>query len=355
MKKIILTGGGTAGHVTPNIALFSRLRQSGYSIAYIGGKNGMEKELVESQNVTYFGISTGKLRRYFDLKNFTDIFRVAKGVSDALKIIRSERPNVIFSKGGFVSVPVVLAAYICKVPVIIHESDITPGLANKISIPFASAVCVSFPETIHKIPKGKGIITGTPIRHTLFNGSLEKGLELCGLSCIKPIILVIGGSSGSKAINDCVRKALPKLLKSYQVIHICGKGFLDDSIHEQGYVQFEYVKNELKHLFAIADIVVSRSGANSIYEFLSLKKPNLLIPLSGKVSRGDQVANAKSFEEQGFSKVLLEEKLTPEELYIQIIDLYNNRQTYAANMSGSSLTDGVVEVMKVINHYTVML
>ncbi len=352
MKKIILTGGGTAGHVTPNIALLPNLKLEGYKPVYIGDKNGMERELIENQNIPYFGISTGKLRRYFDLKNLTDAFKVVVGIKEAIKIIKREKPNVVFSKGGFVSVPVVIGAYVCKVPVVLHESDISPGLANKISIPFAAAICASFPETLNKLPKDKAIMTGAPIRQFLFNGNAELGLSACGFNSLKPVILVMGGSTGSVKINACLKEALEQLLKSYQIIHICGKGNISKDLNYEGYKQFEYVKNGLENLFAASDVVVSRSGANSIFEFLALKKPNLLIPLSGKVSRGDQILNAESFEKQGFSKVLFEEKLNSKELILQVIDLYNNRHAYIKAMTESNLNNGVTEVINVIKNYS---
>ena len=293
MKKIILTGGGTAGHVTPNLALIPSLKELGYEIHYIGSYQGMEKKLIEDAGIDYHGISSGKLRRYFDLKNFSDPFRVLKGYGEALKLMKKYKPDVVFSKGGFVAVPVVLAAKHYKVPAIIHESDMTPGLANKICIPSAKTICCNFPETLNYLPKDKAILTGSPIRKELLEGDRLTGLQYAHLSANKPVILVIGGSLGSITVNSAVRKVLPKLLNRYQVIHICGKGNLDESlINLDGYKQYEYVDTPLKHFFAAADIVVSRAGANSICEILALRKPNVLIPLSAAASRGDQILNA---------------------------------------------------------------
>ena len=224
MKRIILTGGGTAGHVTPNIALIPKLRELGYDIQYIGSYNGIEKELIEPFGIPYHGISSGKLRRYFSLQNFTDPFRVIKGFGEARKLIKSLKPDVIFSKGGFVSVPVVLAGKRCKVPVIIHESDMTPGLANKLAIPSAVKVCCNFPETLDALPEGKAVLTGSPIRQELLTGDKDAARKMCGFTDEKPVILVIGGSLGAVAVNEAVRAALPELLKQFQIIHLCGKG-----------------------------------------------------------------------------------------------------------------------------------
>ena len=315
MKKIILTGGGTAGHVTPNLALLPALKEAGYEIRYIGSYQGIERKLIENAGVPYDGISSGKLRRYFDLKNFSDPFRVLKGYGEALRLMKRYRPDVVFSKGGFVAVPVVLAAKHYKIPVIIHESDMTPGLANKICIPSAAKVCCNFPETLKYLPEDKAVLTGSPIREELLKGDRLAGLSYAHLSADKPVLLVIGGSLGSVAVNTAVRNILPRLLDSFQIIHICGKGNLDESlIGIHGYVQYEYVDAPLKHLFAAADIVISRAGANSICELLALRKPNLLIPLSAAASRGDQILNANSFSKQGFSMVLEEEAITDDAL-----------------------------------------
>ena len=305
IKIIVLTGGGTAGHVTPNIALLPRLKELGYEISYIGSYDGIEKRLITDFDIPYYGIATGKFRRYLDVKNLTDPFRVIKGFVEARKYLKKIRPDVIFSKGGFVSVPVVQAAATLKIPCIIHESDMTPGLANKICIPSARKVCCNFPETVAMLPKDKAVLTGSPIRTELAKGDKLAALDMCGFTANKPIILVIGGSLGAASVNKAVRDALPRLLEDFQVAHICGKEKMDNMLlHTEGYVQFEYVKAELKDLFAMADVVISRAGANSICELLALKKPNLLVPLSAANSRGDQILNAKSFESQGFSMVV---------------------------------------------------
>ena len=349
MKKIILTGGGTAGHVTPNLALLPALRDEDFEIHYIGSYNGIERRLIEAASIPYDGISSGKLRRYFDLKNFSDPFRVLKGYGEARKLIKKYKPDVLFSKGGFVSVPVVLAAKHFKIPAIIHESDMTPGLANKICIPSAAKVCCNFPETLKYLPEDKAVLTGSPIREELLHGDRLAGLQYAHLSADRPVILIIGGSLGSVTVNQAVRSILPQLLKTYQVIHICGKGNLDESlIGTEGYVQYEYVYSPLKHLFAAGDVVISRAGANSICELLALRKPNLLIPLSAAASRGDQILNAKSFAKQGFSYVIEEEKLTDQTLLDAVREVYADREKYIHTMSESGQMDSIGTILKLI-------
>lgn len=351
MKKILLTGGGTAGHVTPNIALLPRLRELGYEISYMGSYDGIEKKLIEEFNVPYYGISSGKLRRYFDPKNFSDPFKVLKGYGEACRLIKKLKPDVLFSKGGFVSVPVVLAAKRYKVPAIIHESDMTPGLANKICIPCATKVCCNFPETLSHLPEGKAVLTGSPIRQELLAGNRLAALQFTGLSANKPVIMIMGGSLGAAAVNDAVRRILPELLKDFQVVHLCGKGKLDESLaNTPGYVQYEYIKGELKDLFALCDVVISRAGANAICELLALRKPSLLIPLSAAASRGDQILNARSFEKQGFSMVMEEEEITDEKLLAAVRSLYENRAGFVSTMEQSSQTDSIETIIGLIEH-----
>lgn len=351
--KIIMTGGGSAGHVTPNLALIPKLREIGYDIQYIGTKDGIERKIIEEHNIKYHPISGGKLRRYFDIKNFSDPFRVIKGIFEAKKIIKEEKPDVVFSKGGFVAVPVVLGAFLNKVPVIAHESDITPGLANKISIPYCSKICVTFPEALNNIKNGKGVLTGTPIREEILKGSRIKGLKICGFSESKPLILIIGGSLGSVKINEAVRGILDKLLQNFNIVHICGRNNIDKSLKDKkGYKQYEYVNEELPHLMQAADLVISRAGANSIFEFLALKKPNLLIPLSKNSSRGDQILNAASFEKSGYSMVLQEEELNEETLKGKIEELYVKKDEYIRNMNKSSINNGVDKIIEVIKENT---
>lgn len=350
-KKIVLTGGGTAGHVTPNMALIPKLRELQYEIAYMGSYDGIEKKLMEDFNIPYFGIATGKFRRYFDPKNFSDPFRVLKGMREARKYLKEIKPDVIFSKGGFVSVPVVRAAYSLGIPCIIHESDMTPGLANKLCIPVAKKVCCNFPETFSMLPANKAVLTGSPIRKELAMGSKEVGYRLCGFDASKPVIMVVGGSLGSAAINQAVRDVLPELLKDFQVVHLCGKEKMDNLLlTTSGYKQFEYVRSEMKDLFAMADLVISRAGANAISELLALKKPNILIPLPSSSSRGDQIMNAKSFESQGFSIVIDEDDLTNKLLLEKIQELYFNRFTYIEAMSKSNQRDAIGTIIGLIEN-----
>lgn len=349
-KKIVLTGGGTAGHVTPNIALLPSLKAAGYEIWYIGSYNGIEERLIKEQNIPYYGIDSGKLRRYFDWKNFSDPLRVIHGYAQAKKILSRLKPDVVFSKGGFVSVPVVRAASALHIRTIIHESDMTPGLANRLAIPAADKVCCSFPETLKYLPEGKAVLSGSPIRQELLTGERGKALELLHWeNSSKPTLLVIGGSQGSVAINNALRSDLDELLKEFRIIHLCGKGNLDPSLEgREGYVQFEYIQDELKDLFALADLVLSRAGANSICELLALRKPNLLIPLSAAASRGDQILNADSYKKQGYSMVLKEEDLTPESLLSALRQLNADRETYRAAMEKSSQSSAIDIIMGLI-------
>lgn len=349
-KKILFTGGGTAGHVIVNLALIPIFREEGWQIDYIGSEDGIERKLIgQLEDVTYHPISTGKLRRYMSIENFKDPFKVLKGIFQSWRIIGKEKPAVIFSKGGFVSVPVVVAAKFRGTPTIIHESDITPGLANKIATPFVNRLLTTFKETSQYVPEKKTTYVGAVIREELFTGSAERGLAFTGLTNSKPVLLIMGGSGGSQKINAVVRASLEAILPTFQVIHICGAGNLDETIHEVGYVQYEYVSDELKDIFAITDFVVSRAGANAIFEFLALDIPMLLIPLSLASSRGDQIDNAKSFANSGYANVLEEERLS-KETFIKAIDqlkedqpiLVKQMQAYESDTS----RDHVIKIIK---------
>lgn len=350
MKKIVFTGGGTAGHVMPNIALFGKLREEGWSIEYIGSRGGIERELITALgDVPYHGISTGKLRRYFDWNNVKDPFRVMKGVWQSYRLIRRIKPALVFSKGGFVSVPVVLASRLCGVPAIIHESDLTPGLANRLAVPFATTVCATFPETMAHLPGGKAVLTGSPVREELLSGDAAAGRRLCGFSPARPVVLVMGGSQGSRVINETLRGRLDELLKRVQIVHICGKGNADPALEgKAGYRQFEFVDRELADLLAMADAAVSRAGANAIFELLAVEKPMLLIPLSKKASRGDQLQNAASFRKRGFCLVLQEEALTGETLVRSVHDLLNQREAMRARMRDAAKETGNEAILALI-------
>jgi len=354
LRKIVLTGGGTAGHVTPNMALIPYLREKGFEIHYIGSRDGIERELISQiPNVIYHPISSGKLRRYFSLKNFTDPFRVISGFSQALRLMKLIKPDLVFSKGGFVAVPVVAAAYFSKVPVVCHESDITPGLANKLSVPFASRVCVTFPDVLKHIKEPKGVYTGSPIRSDLFNGDKERARRMLGFDN-KPVLLVMGGSLGSQAINKVLRESLANLMPVFNIIHICGKGNIAQELTEKngfpkGYAQFEFVSRELPDFFALADFVLSRAGSNSIHEFLALKKPMLLIPLPLSASRGDQILNAKSFAERGFAIMLEQEKLNSSSLVKAIMQLKKDAPQMIKAMEAEKNANGTEAILKIIS------
>jgi UDP-N-acetylglucosamine--N-acetylmuramyl-(pentapeptide) pyrophosphoryl-undecaprenol N-acetylglucosamine transferase len=353
MKTIVFTGGGSAGHVTPNLALMARLQQLGWNIHYIGSATGIEKDIIQQEHIPFHSISSGKLRRYFDLKNFKDPFKVLKGVYDSYQLLRTIKPAIVFSKGGFVSVPVVLSSRMRRIPSIIHESDITPGLANKLSIPFATKVCITFPETMPLIQGRKAVLTGVPIREKMKHGNRIKGLQICGFHSDKPVIMVMGGSLGSQVINKAVRDSLQDLLSRYQIVHICGKGNIaGELISTRGYKQFEYVSDELPDLIAVADLVVSRAGSTSIYEFLALGKPMLLIPLTKQASRGDQLLNAESFEKSGYALVLFEEALTKDSLIANVDSLYDNRERYKVAMSTQNGNDAVEAIIHLIETYS---
>lgn len=349
-KRIIFTGGGTAGHVMVNLALIPYFLESGWQVSYIGSEDGIEKELIESiDNVTYYPIATGKLRRYMSIENFKDPFKVLKGIMQAWRIIGQVKPSIIFSKGGFVSVPVVLAAKLRRVPTIIHESDVTPGLANKISIPFTKQVLTTFPETVKYLPENKTTYVGAVVREQLFQGNKVAGFRLTKLDESKPVLLVMGGSAGSQKINTVVRKSLDRLLEDFHIVHVCGRDAVDPSLDMPGYVQFEYIDQDLKHIFAITDLVVSRAGANAIFEFLSLRIPMLLIPLSLAASRGDQIDNARSFAKQNYALVLEEEQLNKTTLPDYVNKLRNNASIYLDNMgkySRKKSRDQVIEIIK---------
>ncbi|WP_301552032.1 undecaprenyldiphospho-muramoylpentapeptide beta-N-acetylglucosaminyltransferase [Guptibacillus hwajinpoensis] len=350
-KKILFTGGGSAGHVTVNLALIPRFLKDDWDIHYIGSENGIERQLIEPlKGVTYHHVSTGKLRRYFDWNNFKDPFKVIKGVGEAFSIIKREKPSVIFSKGGFVSVPVVIAGKMNSVPVIIHESDLTPGLANKVAIPFASKVCTTFPETVKHLPENKAEYIGAVVRDELKSGNRAKGLSFSGFTGSKPVMLIMGGSLGAKRINEAVRNQLDELLKTFDILHLTGKGQVDSTINMNGYKQFEYVTDELPDLLATADLIISRAGSNSIFEFLALKKPMLLIPLSRAASRGDQILNAQSFEKSGYANVLLEEDLTEESFMKSVRETYQNRGTYIHSMEQDNAGDQANKIEALIKN-----
>ena len=355
MTRIVFTGGGTAGHVTPNIALMDALKQKNPSceIHYIGSPNGVEKAMISALHVPYHAVRSGKLRRYISFKNLLDPFNLVVGIVQSAILLRHLKPSLVFSKGGFVAFPVVVGAWINRIPVIAHESDMTPGLANRLSYPFVNKICVTF-AAAKKCFKNqdKVDVTGTPIRAELLQGDKAKGLTLCGFDDIKPCLLVIGGSLGSRALNAAVRAALQELSQKFQVIHLCGKGNVDNSLlNYPGYFQIEYANQELADFFAATDVVVSRSGANALYEFLVLNLPHVLVPLSLQSSRGDQIQNARYFEKEGVSTVIDELTLTPEILTHAVNDVYTNRTSIRSKIKAlgvGSATDVILS--KIISY-----
>lgn len=354
-RTILLTGGGTAGHVSLNQALIPELKNMNYNVEYIGSKDGIENEIISDAfpDVKYHAISSGKLRRYFSMKNFTDPLRVGAGLMQALNIIRKTKPAAIFSKGGFVSVPVAMAGKLMSVPVIIHESDVTPGLANKIAMPFADHIFTVFKETMKYVPAEKSTCTGSVIRSELMDGSAAKGKEICSFENDMPVLMVMGGSQGSAVINDAIRANLAELSGQFNIIHLCGKGNFDEALREkENYCQFEYVTDELSHLLHMTDFVVSRAGSNSIFEFLALKKPMLLIPLSKLKSRGDQLLNAELFRRQGFAHVIEEEDLTPESFMKAMDQLRADEELLVENMSVAEPPKTAYEMAKLVAAHT---
>ncbi|HHW6845911.1 TPA: undecaprenyldiphospho-muramoylpentapeptide beta-N-acetylglucosaminyltransferase [Staphylococcus aureus] len=352
MTKIAFTGGGTVGHVSVNLSLIPTALSQGYEALYIGSKNGIEREMIESQlpEIKYYPISSGKLRRYISLENAKDVFKVLKGILDARKVLKKEKPDLLFSKGGFVSVPVVIAAKSLNIPTIIHESDLTPGLANKIALKFAKKIYTTFEETLNYLPKEKAVFIGATIREDLKNGNAHNGYQLTGFNENKKVLLVMGGSLGSKKLNSIIRENLDALLQQYQVIHLTGKGLKDAQVKKSGYIQYEFVKEDLTDLLAITDTVISRAGSNAIYEFLTLRIPMLLVPLGLDQSRGDQIDNANHFADKGYAKAIDEEQLTAQILLQELNEMeqertriINNMKSYEQSYTKEALFDKMIK------------
>lgn len=347
-RTVVLTGGGTAGHVMPNLAVIPKLTEMGFSVEYIGTKDGMEREIIANTGLPYHIISAGKLRRYLSFKNMTDMMRVLKGICQARSILKRIKPAAVFSKGGFVGMPVVFAASKLKIPVVLHESDFTPGLANRLCMPHSDKICVAFEPTLKHVPEGKGVHTGLPVRAALLHGDRAKGMALCGFKGEKPVLLIMGGSLGAKAVNDALDEAMPRLVERFDVAHIRGRNNMLDCCEGGGYKQFSFVDAELSDLYAAADIMISRAGATAVFEILALGMPALLIPLTKASSRGDQILNAEYFRDKGFSLVLEQETMTPETILDAVSELYAQRETLRAAMKREAVSDAAQRVAEVI-------
>jgi UDP-N-acetylglucosamine--N-acetylmuramyl-(pentapeptide) pyrophosphoryl-undecaprenol N-acetylglucosamine transferase len=340
--KILFTGGGTAGHVTPNVALIEKFREEDWECIYVGSKHGIEKDIIAKLGIPYHGIASGKLRRYFDWKNFTDPFLILFGVFQSLVICLRVRPDVVFSKGGFVAVPIVFAAWLFRIPIICHESDVTPGLANRLCFPFASKICVNFSETKQYVAAEKVILTGTPIRRSLVEGSADRGRRYLAISSDKPVLLIFGGSLGARVINSQVRSVIGPLSEKFIVVHVVGAGNVDDSLKAgKDYIQTEYLMDEFGDVLASADLVIARAGANSIYELLVTRKPHILIPLSAKASRGDQLINARTFARAGYSHVIEEDELNDDTFLKKVDEVFTNRKAIAEQLVKYEIPDSV--------------
>ena len=349
--RILFTGGGTAGHVTPNVNLIEHYLARDWLVCYVGSGNPVEWRIIEPLGIRYLSVCTGKLRRYFSWQNFTDPIRLLLGCLQSLVILLRWRPCLVFSKGGFVAVPVVVAAWLLRIPVVTHESDVTPGLATRLVAPLVSRICVSFPETRRYLPGRSVAVTGTPVRDLIRQGDAVRGRQFLGLDQTGlPVLLVFGGSSGSSALNQAVIESLPRLVTRFAVVHICGRGkVLQADLRSGTYLPFEYVDAAFGDVLAAASLAVSRAGANSLYELLFRCLPHLLIPLPGTASRGDQLVNARIFVEKGFSACLDESELDGDSLVEEILQVDRDRQSYIDAMSSAAGIDGTANVIEVIN------
>ncbi len=362
---LALTGGGTAGHVWPHFALFDSpagplkkaWNEGQLRVVYFGSQEGMERSLVETvmgSAWTYVPVQTGKLRRYFSLKNFVDPFRIVVGFAQALLALRREKVGVLFSKGGFVSAPVVWAAWVLRIPVVIHESDVTPALATRLTLPFARWVLTAFPGTQKYLPSSvrpRLRNTGLPLRASLFSSQRSVALQHFGISSEKPVLLVFGGSLGARALNRAVEAAHVSLLEHFEVLHIVGKGKADDVDLPRdlaGYHQFEFLGEDMKHAYAAADLALCRAGASTLFELAAARIPMVLVPLGLDQSRGDQIVNAKIFSEQGWACVLPEKELQPETLVRTCREMLAEKDVWKARLDSAPGLDASVQVSELI-------
>ncbi|MBE7081935.1 MAG: undecaprenyldiphospho-muramoylpentapeptide beta-N-acetylglucosaminyltransferase [Clostridiales bacterium] len=345
MAKIILTGGGTAGHVTPHLAILPYIKKDFDSIYYIGSENGIEKNIIKQASIPYYSVPCAKLNRSFTFKNFTIPIKLISGYIKAGKILDMIKPDIIFSKGGYVAVPIILAAKKRKIPIIAHESDYSIGLANKLTAKYCKKVLTSFKDTAKSLKNGEFV--GPPIRKNLLSTKPNESLEFFGFTGNKPILLITGGSQGAMAINTAIRNSLENLLPKFDIIHICGKGNLSKDIKNKGYFQTEYLNN-IEIAFSVCSVCVSRAGSNTVFELLALKIPSILIPLPKGNSRGDQVVNAEYFQKLGLVTVLPQNVLTPESLSLAINSTYSNRHNLKRSFDESPITDSSRQISRIL-------
>lgn len=352
MKKLLVTGGGSGGHVTPALAVMTEVHAAGWSVVYVGSNSGLEESLVtplvSATGVRYHSIASGKLRRYFSWKNVSDALFVVLGCVQALWVVGRERPTVVFSKGGFVAFPVVLAAWLWRIPVVAHESDATQGLANKLSAPFVRTLCTSFPDTDIGDFRGRVVFTGAPIRAELLAGDAARGRAELGVPAERNVLLVTGGSLGAQALNAAVLAALDELTRDGEwfVVHICGSGKVTEVTGPAAahYRAYEFVSAGWADMLAAADLVITRAGANTLFELLSLGKPNLLVPLPKQGSRGDQLDNAAYAQRNGYSQVLPQEALTPATLVAAVASMTAELAEWRAAVAQFSKANGAAQI-----------
>lgn len=348
MSCIVFTGGGTAGHYAPNYAIIPLIKNDFDEIVYIGSKNGAEKLAAEKRGVKYYGVTTAKLVRSLTPKNALIPFKLLKGISEAKKILKELSPSVVFSKGGYVALPTVLAAHALGVPIISHESDLSVGLANKIAAKYSKSVLTSFKETAEKLPNAH--YAGTPLREELFKPRDKAAIKKkFGFDENKKVLLITGGSQGSGAINETVKKSVYGLVNEYNVLHLCGKGKAAD-IKAEGYRQIEFAE-DMGEVYAVADTALSRAGANTLFELIALKIPTLAVPLPKGNSRGDQIENALYFKDNGLIAVLMEENLTPETLISALKDLEKNRGKITSACGATNYRQSAKKIANYIKSY----
>ena len=360
----VFAGGGTGGHIYPGLAVCDELRSLSHKnnqtikIIWLGNSSGMDKDLVEKSGSVdeFIGIPSGKLRRYFSFKNFTDFFKIFAGLVKSFFVLLKVKPVVLFSKGGFVSVPPCMAAKCLKIPVFTHECDFTPGLATRLNSRFATKILVSYEETkkfLGAEKAKKAVVTGNPVRPVFYETNPENGKKFLfenrsDYNPEKPILLVLGGSLGAHQINELVAENLDWLTERFNVVHQCGAKDADAMPkHHEGYFLHPFIYKEMSDVISCADSILSRAGANSIWEASVLGKPMVLIPLCGSGTRGDQVDNAKFFEEKGAALVLLGEDADSAHLQDALLKMSDSAFRMNAALASKSLSEGKRPALKI--------